>query len=120
MRHIARGNLKRRVPGTMSKTERDYEVELKLRLDAEQIHAYRFEAITLRLANRTTYTPDFYVLCCDGSMEFVEVKGSWKAPNQDKSRVKLKVAAEQYPEFRFVAVTRQATRDGGGWVREEF
>ena len=48
-------------------------------------------------------------------MELHEVKGHW----QDDARVKIKVAAEQYP-FRFVAVKARAKKDGGGFSEEEF
>jgi hypothetical protein len=51
----------------------------------------------------------------DGSLECHEVKGFW----QDDARVKVKVAAEQFPLW-FVAVTARPKRDGGGWNVEEF
>jgi hypothetical protein len=36
------------------------------------------------------------------------------------ARVKIKSAAYLYPIFRFVAVTKEKKREGGGWRREEF
>lgn len=116
----ARGNLTRKVPGQMSKTEAAYHDVLSMSRDAGAIADFKFESIRLKLADLTYYTPDFYVLHNDGGIELVEVKGSWAAPNQDKSRVKLKVAAAQYPEFQFTAVTPIAKKHGGGWEREEF
>lgn len=116
----ARGNLKRRVPGQMSKTEKSFASWLDSLVADGTIASHRYEAIRLKLADLTYYTPDFYVLHTDGGVEFVEVKGSWRAPNQDKSRVKLKVAAAQYPEFSFTAMTPIPKSKGGGWKREEF
>ena len=116
---LAKGNLTRRVPGSMSGYEKSFAEQLEADKFGGLIVSYRFEAVRLKLADMTYWTPDFYILYPDGSIEFVEVKGSWKAPNQDKSRVKLKVAAEQYPEFRFVAITKRAKKSGGGWEREE-
>lgn len=76
-----------------------------------EVRWHKFEAMKLRLADSTFYTPDFVVLPRDGVLEMDEVKGFW----QDDARVKIKVAASIYP-FRFIAVTK---RDGG-WDREEF
>lgn len=97
--------------GKMNKTEARYADYLAGEQAAGRIRWFKFEAIKLRLADRTTYTPDFPVLTASGAIEFHEVKGFWRAA----ARVKIKVAAELFP-FRFVAVTRRA----GGWQREEF
>ena len=72
--------------------------------------SYFFEAIKLRLAKATFYTPDFIVFDASGAT-FYEVKGFWR----DDARVKLKVAAEMFPWFKFVVV--KATRRG--WLFEE-
>ncbi len=79
-----------------------------------------FEGVKLKLADATFYTPDFMVMSHDGTIEFHEVKGSWKAPNQEKSRVKLKVAAEMFQWFTFKAIvaTKKPKSDGGGWKFE--
>lgn len=100
----------------MNKTEAEYELQLKAMLRNGVILWYRFEGLKLRLADNTFYTPDFAVLDrATGVMECHEVKGHW----QDDARVKIKVAAEQYP-FRFVAVRKLPKKDGGGWQVEEF
>ena len=36
------------------------------------------------------------------------------------ARVKIKVAAQQNPMYRFIAVKKRSKKDGGGWIREEF
>jgi hypothetical protein len=86
-------------PGVMNSTEIRYANLLDLRAKAGEIDGYRFESIKLRLADRTWYTPDFVVMRGDlTAIEFHEVKGFWR----DDAKVKIKVAAEMYPEFAFI------------------
>jgi hypothetical protein len=79
----------------------------------QEVATFRFERIKLRLADSTFYSPDFMVVRPDGLIEFHEVKGHW----EDDARVKVKVAAEMYPEFRFVAVMWDRRE---GWKYEHF
>lgn len=97
--------------GEMNKTEAAYAAYLEILKRAGEIADYRFEAVKLRLADKTFYTPDFVVLAPDGVLEMHEVKGFW----EEDARVKIKVAAAQFP-FRFVAITR----DKGNWSFESF
>lgn len=101
--------------GVRNKTEARYEEEIQRREAAGEILFYRFEGVKLRLADNTFYTPDFAVMLSDGTLEMHEVKGYW----QDDARVKIKVAADQYP-FRFLAVTQLPKKHGGGFAIEEF
>lgn len=102
--------------GQKNKTEEAYELEvLKPAMQDGSISWYRFEGVKLRLADNTFYTPDYCVMRSDGTMEMHEVKGFW----QDDARVKIKVAADMYP-LKFIAVKRQAKKNGGGWSIEEF
>tara|TARA_Y100000114_G_scaffold153717_1_gene174222 strand:+ start:1960 stop:2310 length:351 start_codon:yes stop_codon:yes gene_type:complete len=102
--------------GAQNKTEAAYEAAvLRPALMSGDIAWYRFEGLKLRLADNTFYTPDYAVLRADGLMEVHEVKGFWT----DDARVKIKVAADQYP-FRFIAVKARAKKNGGGWDREVF
>lgn len=110
-----RGKLTRKQPGRMTRLEERFRDHLQTLLLAGEIEWFGFEAFTVRLAKRTRYTPDFAVFRPDGSMALYEVKGSWKAPNQDKSRTKLKIAAEMFPMFHWIAVTRER----GQWRVEE-
>ena len=99
----------------MNKTEAAYRDYLEIQKRAGHIDWYEFEAIKLRLANRCFYTPDFMVMLADGQLQCHEVKGYW----EDDARVKIKVAAEQFP-FQFIAVQVKPKKGGGGWKFEEF
>lgn len=112
MKHYALGRLK---TGEMNKTEAAYAAHLALLKAAGEVAWFRFEGIKLRLADNTFYSPDFAVMAGDGVVEMHEVKGFWT----DDARVKIKVAADQYP-FRFKAFKVRAKRDGGGWTEEGF
>ena len=102
--------------GQKNKTEQAYELEvLKPAMQDGSVSWYRFEGVKLRLADNTFYTLDYCVMRSDGTMEMHEVKGFW----QDDARVKIKVAADMYP-LKFIAVKRQAKKNGGGWSIEEF
>jgi hypothetical protein len=98
----------------MNKTEQRYAMHLEVMKRAGEIVKYGYESIKLILAPNTSYTPDFYVVCADGSMEFHEVKGFW----EDDSRVKFKVAADKFPEYGFVAITERTKKEGGGYKYE--
>jgi hypothetical protein len=52
------------------------------------------------------------VIADDDVVEFHEVKGHW----QEDARVKIKVAAEKFPMFRFHAWSKTK----GVWMRERF
>lgn len=111
-RAFALGRLK---TGQMNKTESAYAQHLEMRKRAGEISWYRFEGLKLRLADNTFYSPDFFVMLSSGELEAHEVKGHW----QDDARVKIKIAADQYP-FRFIAIKAQSKKAGGGWATEEF
>lgn len=110
--YLAKGRLR---SGEKNKTEQDYENRLKLLQHSGLILWYKFEAINLRLADKTFYKPDFLVIAQDGVLECHEVKSWWT----DDARVKIKVAASQFP-FRFKAAMPKKKKDGGGWEVEIF
>jgi hypothetical protein len=101
--------------GTMNKTEAAYAQLLEIRKFAGEILWYEFEAIRLRLAKNTFYTPDFFLLTAGGQLQVHEVKGFWK----DDARVKIKMAASLFP-FQFMAVTQRPKKAGGGFLFEKF
>lgn len=101
--------------GAMNQTEAAYGKRLETLRQAGVVAWYKFEGMKLRLADNTFYSPDFAVMLANGEIEMHEVKGRW----QEDARVKIKVAAEQYP-FRFIAITKQLSKAGAGWNIEEF
>jgi hypothetical protein len=111
-RMYALGRLK---TGEMNKTEAAYALTLDAYKADGLIAWWKFEGVKLRLADNTFYSPDFFVMAKDGTLEAHEVKGFW----MDDARVKIKVASELYP-FRFVAIRAKSKKDGGGWAVEEF
>ena len=95
-----------RVPGAMNRLEQSYADYLELLKKAQLIVDWRYEVMKLRLAHKTFYTPDFLVIRKD-CMEFHETKGFMR----DDAAVKLKVAAQTFPWFRFLLVKKE----GPGW-----
>jgi len=108
---MARGSLRDR---GMNKTEAEYERMLRQRQQLGAVLWYDFEAITLKLADDTRYTPDFAVLVADGIMEMHETKGFMR----DDAFVKLKLAARLFP-FRFYLIRKRPKKSGGGWDSTE-
>jgi hypothetical protein len=90
-------------PQYASKTEAEYAAVLHARYIIGEIQSYMYSPIKLRLADNTTYTPDFFVVNKEGYIEMHEVKGFWR----DDARVKIKVAANIYTWFTFVVVQKK-------------
>ena len=109
---LALGRLK---TNQMNNTEAEYSQYLRVLQQAGDILWFRFEGIKLRLADKTFYTPDFFVLRSSFELEAHEVKGFMT----DDAAVKIKVAAEMYP-FRFVLVRKNAKKDGGRWKFQDY
>ena len=85
----------------MNKLEGRYYLYLMARQSRAEILKFEFEPEKFRLADNTFYTPDFRVVLPNGEIEFHEVKGFWR----DDARIKFKVANEQHPMFRWIAIT---------------
>ena len=71
--------------GERNKLEGAYEAHLELMKRANEVIWYKFEGIKLRLADNTFYTPDFFVMLADETLECHECKGFW----MDDGRVKI-------------------------------
>jgi hypothetical protein len=95
--------------GVMNRTETAYAGLLEARRLAGDVLWYEFEGMTLRLARRTHYRPDFPVLTPTG-LQFHEVKGFMR----DDAWLKLKMAARAFP-FQFIVVRRTK----GEWSFQE-
>lgn len=109
----ATGRVRHRA-GEMNGTEQSYALHLQERVAKGEVLWWSFEAIRLRLADKTTLTVDFFVMLASGALEAHELKGKDKHW-EDDARVKIKVAAELYP-FQFYGVHRA----GGEWQYEAF
>lgn len=95
----------------MNKTEAEYAGMLEERRLRGEVAWWRYEAITLKLADNTRYTPDFLVMLPDGVLEIHETKGGFI---REDGWLKLKVAAALFP-FRFFLCQKASKKDGGGW-----
>jgi len=111
---VAKANLAPRDRG-MNKAELAYSRQL----DALG-HTWRYEPLKLRLADLTYYSPDFMVIDKDGVVQFHEVKAQWKGAktfhSEDDAKVKIKVAAEQFPWFFFRIVWKSPE----GWQYKSY
>lgn len=112
-RNSPRNNPRERQPshtlGRMNQTEARYARDfLEPRIASGESIRYQHEKIKLRLAGGTWYTPDFFEELADGRIWVHEVKGGkvW-----DDAAVKFKVAAEQFPWWRWTKVQWR----NGGW-----
>lgn len=104
----ARGRGVRKPPGVMNRLESAYAQHLALRRAAGEVEWFAYEAVKLRLADKTFLTVDFFLMLRTGELEAHECKGGHI---EDDAAVKLKVAASIYP-FRFVLVRRAGP---SGW-----
>jgi len=106
----------RRQPGKMNRYEEMYlEQILHPLLSSGEVSKILYEGITLKLADRLRYTPDFTVILSNGTVEFHEVKGFWK----DDAKAKIKMAAAIFPA-RFVAAVPKIRKAGTTWTYTEF
>jgi len=85
----------------LNKTERAFLAWLRGSRPDEPVVG--IQNIALKLGDDCRYTPDFWsIRSLEEGMTFWEVKGFWR----DDARVKIKVAARQFPWAKFVAVQR--------------
>ncbi len=83
--------------GEMNATEREYARRLELLRVAGEIEGWVFESGKLDIAERCTYTPDFFVQTNGDRDEYHEVKGF----RRDDAIVKFKVARRLFPIYKF-------------------
>lgn len=83
----------------LNKLERKWLQVLRLRYPEQNIG---IQNITLKLADDTRYTPDFWTIDANGQLQFWETKGYMK----DDARVKLFTAARQFRWARFILVEK--------------
>lgn len=118
-----KAKLRRHKPGVMNDLEAAWAEVLEARRIAGEIVYWAFESITLKLADNTRYTPDFFWVDKDGVGWIGETKALWSNGGgwRDDARVKFRVAADKFWPFQFIAVRgrKAAKRDGGGWTWKE-
>jgi hypothetical protein len=107
----------RRVPGKMNALETQYLREvIEPQIQSGKFISYKFEQMNFRLADRTFYQPDFFVVRDDGYIEIHEVKGYW----EEDALVKIKCAAELFPEFSWKGCQRKGGKNNGVWSYRHF
>ncbi|QIW86673.1 endonuclease I-like superfamily protein [Klebsiella phage LASTA] len=109
--------LGRKKKGEMNATEAKFANYLRGLEITGEILWWMHEGIKLQLADNTTLNVDFNVMYADGLLVMIDVKGA-KAIIEEDAKVKMKVAAEQFPFVFRYAFPRQK-KDGGGWIFEE-
>lgn len=121
---MMRAKLRTKIKATdlrgMNKIEEEFAHYLTVQHAAGEVLWWAYECMKLRLADLTTYTPDFTVLYPDGSMEHIEIKATWshgKAGWVSDARVKYKLARETFPMFWFSVYRKLPKKEGGGFVK---
>jgi len=120
------------VVSKMNSIEEEFAWMLEQRKRTGEIVDYAFEAMTFRLADRTTYTPDFVIVHLDhfelidvkarGVAETVRSKTTGKVRKQqwtskrDDAAVKMKVAADRFWWMQWAYYYHEAD---GRWTKEE-
>ena len=95
----------------MNRLETRYSKVLEFRRLEGSVELWRFERFKLRLGRGAWYTVDFWVVLSDGQVECHEVKGF----QREAAMVRIKTAADLYPELRFLLVKRER----GEWRTRE-
>ena len=91
-----------------NRTEREFN---RLFLDGRGI----YEGITFRLPGGSRYTPD-WILCEDGAVHAIEVKGSYRLPSEGRALTAFREARAAFPGIIFSWWTKL---DGDHW-KEKF
>lgn len=107
--------------GEMNRTEAAFaREELEFQKLSGAITNYQYEAIKFRLANGAWYTGDFAAFPAlsnaDQRITIYEVKGFLR----EAAHVRIKVAAELFPMFKFIMCFKQKKANGGGWRFVEY
>lgn len=103
--------------GEMNRTEQAYSQRLELMKRNGEILDWKFHPMNMRLAKNTFYEVDFLVLHKDMTIAIHETKGEYTS---EKGQMKIKLAAEAMPWFKFFKCIKLAEKNGGGWKIEDF
>ena len=102
---------RQRYDGYASSWEQEYATYLDMLRVRREIISWSYESIKLLLGTRATYTPDFLLETTEQLIEIHEIKGRMYAAGM----AKLRIAARQFPQFRFLLVRKV----NGMWDYEE-
>jgi hypothetical protein len=92
--------------GVLNAHEESFRVSYLLpRLASGELRSAEYEAIALPLAHRCVYNPDFRCETDDGKIRYYEVKAKHRF--KEKGVLKLKFAAQSYPECEFFLCEKQ-------------
>ncbi len=70
----------------------------------DEIHDFWLKPFVLRIGPSMTFEPDFMVLDgSEGKTWIIDTKGQWV---DGDSRIKIKIASEKFPQWRWLIVTR--------------
>lgn len=103
--------------GEMNRTEQAYSQRLELMKHNGEILDWKFHPMNMRLAKNTFYEVDFLVLHKDMTIAIHETKGEYTS---EKGQMKIKLAAEAMPWFKFFKCIKLAEKNGGGWKIKDF
>lgn len=92
----------------MNKTEKRFSLILEDAKQDGKILDWKFESVSLKIAENTRYNPDFVVTLKSGRWQAFEIKGFLR----DDAAVKFKVACGLFPEITFTMIREKR---GGGW-----
>jgi hypothetical protein len=102
---------------TPTKTELAFRREV---LDRElmigSLVSVAYEALVFRLANGHSYTPDWVCWDCDGRLQCVEVKGSYRLGSYQRARLAFDQARIEWPRIIWVWAER---KKDGSWLQNK-
>lgn len=84
----------------LNRTELKYRDMLAEKKHAGQIIDFKVQQLTLKIADDCRFTPDFSVINSDQTITLIDVKGF----EREDAVIKMKCAAQMFPEFRFEMV----------------
>ena len=107
----AKGTKPKDATDRMNKTEQRFADHLELQRIAGVITWWAFEPMTWRIAENTSYKPDFMTQDADGHLHVYEIKPASRGTfaRTDVAWLKLKVVKEQFP---FPLDVAWQTKDG--------
>lgn len=105
-----------RSAGEMNKGEAAFGRHLEFEKQQGRVLWYGFEKIKFRIGKKCFFTPDYFVVYADGSIEIIDVKGRKNNSYycREDAKVKLRAAASLFP-FKVAVVWPERA---GGWSKD--